>query len=113
MKKLAAFALMTALATSAFAHSSMDTTTPENGATLAEVPTEIHFSFANDIRLTRVEMVYEDQPAIRLDLGDQKSFDRVFALPLKDEGDGIYRIEWRGLGADGHAMQGELEFTVD
>jgi methionine-rich copper-binding protein CopC len=28
-------------------------------------------------------------------------------------GEGIYRIEWRGLGADGHAMQGAFTFTVD
>jgi len=28
-------------------------------------------------------------------------------------GAGTYRIEWRGLGIDGHAMQGEFTFTVE
>lgn len=113
MKILTMFALMTALATGAFAHSSVDNTTPENSATIAEVPSEISFNFGNDIRLTRVEMIHQDHPSVRLDLGDQTRFDRVFTLPLQGMGEGTYRIEWRGLGMDGHAMQGEFSFTVE
>ncbi|GAA6192817.1 copper resistance CopC family protein [Phaeobacter sp. NW0010-22] len=113
MKLLATFVLLSALATSAFAHSRVDSTTPENGAVLAEVPNNISFNFAADIRLTRVVMTYEDHPAARLDLGAQTSFKRVFTLPLEGIGAGSYRIEWRGLGEDGHAMQGDFMFTVD
>ncbi len=113
MKKLATIALMSMLAAGAFAHSSVDTTTPENGATIAEVPSEISFNFADDIRLTKVDMIHQDVHAVTLDLGDQTSFGRTFRLPLQGMGDGTYRIEWRGLGADGHAMQGEFTFTVD
>ncbi len=113
MKKLATFALMTALATSAFAHSRVDTTMPENGATVAEVPAEISFDFAADIRLTRVNMIHQDHPPVRLDLGDQTSFEQEFTLPLQGMGEGTYRIEWRGLGSDGHAMQGEFSFKVE
>ncbi len=113
MNKLTTFALMTVLATSAFAHSPVDHTTPENGATITEVPPEISFIFANDIRLTRVDLHHQDHPSVRLELGDQTSFDRVFTLPLEGMGKGTYRIEWRGLGSDGHAMQGEFSFTVE
>lgn len=113
MNKLATLALITTLATSAFAHSRVDTTAPENGSVVAKVPTDIGFNFAADIRLTRVDMTYQDHPSIRLDLGGQTSFDRVFTLPLHGMGQGVYRIEWRGLGVDGHAMQGEFTFTVD
>ncbi|SLN10976.1 Copper resistance protein C precursor [Falsiruegeria litorea R37] len=113
MKKLTTIALTSLLATNAFAHSSVDTTTPENGATIAEVPSEISFDFADDIRLTKVNMTHQDVHTVTLDLGDQTSFGRAFAIPLQSMGEGIYRIEWRGLGADGHAMQGEFTFTVD
>lgn len=113
MNNLASLALISMLATGAFAHSRVDTTTPENGATIAEAPSEISFNFAGDIRLTRVEMIHQDHPSVRLDLGDQTSFGRVFSLPLQGMGEGSYRIEWRGLGVDGHAMQGEFTFTVD
>lgn len=113
MKKLITFALISMLATNAFAHSSVDTTTPENGATVAEVPSEISFNFADDIRLTKVDMIHQEAHTVTLDLGGQTSFRRAFALPLQSMGEGTYRIEWRGLGADGHAMQGEFTFTVD
>ena len=113
MKHLALFALLASLASGALAHSRVDTTTPENGAVIVEAPAEISFNFANDIRLTRVEMTHADHPSVQLELGDQKSFDRVFTLPLEGMGGGTYRIEWRGLGIDGHAMQGEFSFTVE
>ena len=113
MKRLSILALLSALATSAFAHSRVDRTTPENGVEMAEVPNNISFDFAADIRLTRVVMTYEDHPTVRLDLGEQTSFGQVFTLPLEGIGAGSYRIEWRGLGKDGHAMQGDFMFTVD
>ncbi len=113
MKMLTMVALISTLATSAFAHSKVDTTTPTDGATVAEVPSEISFNFTDDIRLTKVNMIHQDAHTITLDLGDQTSFSRAFALPFQDMGDGIYRIEWRGLGVDGHAMQGEFTFSVD
>ncbi len=113
MKYLATLLLLTALITGAFAHSRVDTTSPENGATIAKVPSEISLGFARDIRLTRVDMVHQDHPSVRLDLRDQTGFGRAFTLPLQGMGEGSYRIKWRGLGADGHVMQGEFMFTVD
>lgn len=113
MKTIATLALVSTLATGALAHSRVDTTTPENGAVITEAPSEINFNFADDIRLTRVQMIHQDLHAVPLDLGDQTSFDREFTLPLQGMGEGSYRIEWRGLGVDGHAMQGEFTFTVD
>jgi len=113
MKTLTAIALISTLATGAAAHSTVDATTPENGATIAEVPSEISFNFTDEIRLTKVNMIHQEAHTVTLDLGDQTSFDRTFALPLQGMGKGTYRIEWRGLGVDGHAMQGEFTFTVD
>ncbi len=98
MKSIAIAALISTLATGAFAHSAVDKTTPENEAMLTEVPHEITFDFADDIRLTRVEMVRQDHPLVTLDLGEQKGFDRAFILPMQGMGDGTYQIEWRGLG---------------
>lgn len=113
MKKFVLFALLATLSSGAFAHSRIDKTTPENGAVMAEAPAEISFSFANDIRLTRVDMTHADHPPVQLDLGSQKSFGRAFKLPLEGMGAGSYLIEWRGLGIDGHAMQGAFTFTVE
>ncbi len=112
MNKFALLALLATLSSGALAHSRVDTTVPENGALIAQAPTEVSLNFADDIRLTQVEVTHADHPSVQLDLGDQKSFDRSFTLPLESMGAGAYRIEWRGLGIDGHVMQGEFMFTV-
>lgn len=113
MKNLALFALLVTLSSGALAHSRVDTTTPENGAVIADVPAEVSFNFVNDIRLTRVEMTHAGRHSMQLDLSDHKSFGRAFTLPLHGMGNGTYSIEWRGLGIDGHAMQGAFTFTVE
>jgi len=113
MKIFAVFALLVTLASGAFAHSPVESTTPSDGGVTAAVPAEINLRFVNKIRLTRVDMFHQDHPSVRLDLGDQTRFDHMFTLPLQGMGPGTYRIEWRGLGADGHAMQGEFSFTVE
>lgn len=113
MKKLTIIALISSLATSAFAHSSVDTTVPINGDILQEVPAEVSLNFTNDIRLTRVEMTHQNDPTVTLDLGEQTQFDRKFELSIEEMGMGIYRIDWRGLGSDGHAVQGSFSFTVE
>ena len=113
MKYIATLALISTISTGAFAHSRVDTTAPANGSVIAEAPSEISFNFADEIRLTRVQMVHQDLHSVPLDLGEQTSFEREFTLPLQGMGEGLYRIERRGLGVDGHVMQGEFTFTVD
>lgn len=112
MKKLALIALISIFATNVFAHSGVDTTLPANGDILAETPAEVSFKFSKDIRLTRVEMTHQDHPTVTLELGEQTSFGRDFSMPVEEMGVGIYRIDWRGLGVDGHAVQGSFSFTV-
>lgn len=114
MKKIAFFALLSLLSTEVMAHSKVDATVPENGAIIAKAPAEIKFDFANKIRLTRVEISFEEQAAIPLDLSGHKGFERSFILPIEGMGVGVgtYSIEWRGLSIDGHAMRGDFSFTV-
>ncbi|MDF9303069.1 copper resistance protein CopC [Tritonibacter mobilis] len=113
MKKTALIVWLACISSGAFAHSRVDTTTPADGDVMSEVPAQISFDFADDIRLTRVEMTHAEHPSVQLDLGDHKSFDRAFNLPLNDMGAGTYQIEWRGLSIDGHAMQGGFTFEVE
>ncbi len=113
MKIVIAVILSSVLASSVNAHSKVDTTTPSNQAVLAEVPTQIDLDFAKRIRLTKVEITHESDAAVPVDLDGQTSFERAFSLPLQNMGHGTYQIEWRGLGMDGHAMQGEFTFEVN
>lgn len=99
-------------APAAFAHSKLDTTVPANGAVLAQAPARIVLSFAKRIRLTKVRLRHGDSAAVDLDLSGQKGFATRFAIVLPGRGRGLYRIEWRGLAADGHAMRGRFSFRV-
>lgn len=100
-------------ATGAVAHSPLKSTTPVNEAVVTEVPAEIGLDFKGKIRLTRVEMAHADHPSVDLDLSGNDGFISDYAIPLQGMGAGIYQIEWRGLGTDGHAMNGSFSFTVE
>ena len=100
-------------ATGALAHSPLDGTTPANDATVAQMPTEVLMDFKGDIRLTRVAITHADTPSVDMDLGEQTAFMQEFALPMHDMGVGVYVVEWRGLGDDGHALNGNFSFTVE
>lgn len=112
MKALILAGLLALAATLAHAHSGLDATVPENGAELTDVPTQIVLSFTRSIRLTRIQMTHDDDDTVDLDLGGQTVFATRFVVPLTDMGRGVYRIEWRGLSEDGHAMRNEFAFKV-
>ncbi|MDE0060646.1 MAG: copper resistance protein CopC [Defluviicoccus sp.] len=100
------------LAAAALAHSRLGTTVPADGAVLAAMPAEIVLTFTKRLRLTRVRMTREGK-SVDLDLGGAKGFATRFTIPLQGPGPGSYRIEWRGLAADGHAMRGAFSFRVE
>ena len=96
----------------ALAHSEKESMTPENGAVLDAVPETIGLRFNDGMRLTKVEMTHAETHTESLDLGTQSGFVKEFSLPLTSMGPGTYQIEWRGLGVDGHPMNGAFSFEV-
>jgi copper resistance protein C len=113
MKNILFAGLVAFWATGAVAHSAMDETTPTNEAVLAEAPSEIFMKFLHDIRLTRVSLTHADHPSVDLDLNAYKGMEIDFTVPMQSMGSGIYVIDWRGLGVDGHAMTGSFSFVVE
>ena len=98
--------------TSSLAHSPLKSTTPANEVVIAMAPAEVLFDFTGEIRLTRVTMTIENHPSVDLDLDGHSGFITEYAVPLPRFGSGPYQIDWRGLGADGHALNGTFAFTV-
>lgn len=113
MKK-SIFAVMSAIwATGAIAHSPLDATLPADEAIVAKAPSEIILDFKGDIRLTRVTMSYAEDTSVDLDLSGHDGFISDYTIPLEAMGRGDYVIAWRGLGDDGHALNGTFTFTVE
>lgn len=113
MKQIMLGAIMGLCTTAAIAHSPLEATIPANEATIAEAPSEIVMDFKGDIRLTRVSVTNGDHPSVDLDLDGFDGFISDYTIPLQSMGSGVYQIEWRGLGADGHALNGSFSFTVE
>lgn len=111
MKNFVVFCVCMLLASGAFAHSKLDITIPEDGAIVEDIPQSIELSFGKSIRLTKVEVIY-DETAQGLDLEGKTSFTTKFSIPFLGKENGKYQINWRGLGKDGHAMKGNFSFEV-
>ena len=100
-------------ATGAVAHSPLKNTIPADDAVISEVPTEVLLDFKGDIRLTRVTIKHADNDAIKMDISGNDGFIKNYIIPIENTSFGIYVIDWRGLGADGHALNGKFSFTVE
>lgn len=113
MKNMLCAGVIAIWATSALAHSPLDGTIPANEAILSEMPAEVLMNFKGNIRLTRVTLTHAGSSVTTMDLSEQKTFTQEYTLPMQDMGLGTYVVEWRGLGADGHALNGAFSFTVE
>ena len=103
--------LMTALATGASAHSKTNAYSPEDGATVTELP-EITMSFADPMRIISVDMTHEgEDAALERETGTDPVTEFI-AHPADAPVPGDYKVERRGMGADGHPMQGSFSFTL-
>lgn len=106
-------ALALALGSAAAAHSPVSSTAPADGAVAAEAPTAIAITFSAPVRLTKVSLIAEaGGAATDLDLSDAGGFAQAFTMPCETAGAGGYKVVWRALAQDGHAMTGDFRFDV-
>jgi copper transport protein len=109
----ACLALLLALApTSASAHATIISSTPQPGQTLRTSPGVIvlTFSQAIDIRLSRAAVVTPD--GRRFPQGSVSPSE--IRIPLTDNTPGVYRVSWTSVSAvDGHTLSGDFRFGVN
>lgn len=113
MKSLLYAAAISILSGTAMAHSPLELTVPSNEAQIVTEPETIDMTFKKGMRLTKVSMTHADHPAVSLDIAGAKGFITEYSLPMQKMGPGTYLIEWRGLGQDGHAINGDFTFSVE
>ncbi len=111
-----ATALLVFTAVAAWAHSRLVRSDPPRDARLVWPPTVIRLEFSEAVTATtsRVELVAPDSQRLPLTVrGDSGSRKTLLAdVPLLPSS-GSYRVEWRLIGPDGHAVSGDYSFTVD
>ena len=114
MKRLALFilGLLSLSAYQVHAHTRLSAATPADAAVTTAAPEEIVLEFSADVRLLSVTLENGDGEAIELGLvpGETQT---LFTLPIMaDLTSGDYVVTWRAVGADTHAVSGDLSFVV-
>ena len=109
-------ALLCFTAVALWAHATLVRSDPPKDARLVWPPAMIRLEFNEAVTAatSRVELVGPDSQrlplAVRGDTGNRKTL--LAAVPSLPSS-GSYRVEWRLIGPDGHAVQGRYSFTVD
>jgi copper resistance protein C len=111
LKWLVAPVLM-AFALQAHAHTHLKSAVPAKDSTVAEAPSNIVLTFSGPARLTALTVTRQDG-------SDEKKISPLPAepaatltVPAPKLTAGQYLVNWRVVGADGHAMSGKFSFTV-
>jgi methionine-rich copper-binding protein CopC len=113
---LLAATLLTSLTGTALAHSPVNSSIPVDGASLPVVPETLTLMLAEPGRFMKVDVTHTtvDGSAdhiMELEI-PSRDMTEMMEFPAPDMGAGTYRVEWRVLGEDGHAMDGTVTYTV-
>ncbi len=107
------FLFLFSFANSAFAHTHIESSSPQNGEVLTEQLNEITLTFEGKIeQSSSFTLQKADGEAVQVDSVTVSDNVLIGSLstPLEN---GEYSINWSIIGADGHVIQGEVPFTVD
>lgn len=100
----------------ALAHATLRRAEPPNGAHLAVPPAVLRLEFSEAVvpRTSRIELIVPDSQRIGLQVTGDSAMANVLVAHVPELSvSGAYRVEWRLVGPDGHAVSGKYGFTVD
>lgn len=106
----AATVLMLLSAPAALAHSK-SATSPADGA-VGAAPEAIVLSFDKPMRVTVLRLISSNGDVAVERKAGMEPVTRFEAVPKTPLAAGSYTVEWRGLAADGHPMEGTFGFEV-
>ena len=130
MLKNLLLAILLVLPIVANAHSPLASSSPQNGETLDEPPTEIFMEFKLPAKLIKVDLTKQsdkqrknllgrlfgggdDGESLPLGTSFLMTIDKRQVIPLPSPlQDGSYSLTWRAMGEDGHVVKGELTFNI-
>jgi copper transport protein len=108
---LAALALGLA-ASSAFAHATLERSTPERGAVLDRAPRHVSLEFDEPVEAAFGAVRVFDGRGSQVPTGPVRRSGTTVAVGLPALADGAYTVTYRVISADGHPVSGGLTFQV-
>jgi methionine-rich copper-binding protein CopC len=112
----AAFAVVGAIGLgfpgTAQAHTTLVSSTPEDGATIESLPTTVSFTFDENVATPAFVAVTAPDGKSIID-GSPNVLDATVTQEIKPVGEkGTYSMSYRVISSDGHPVTGTLRFTV-
>lgn len=104
-----------ASASPAWAHNSLVSSNPADGAVLDTAPTQLTFVFDKSVPLDTLTIEYIDATGVRNTLTGSThgaSGDTEVVTPLPSLPPGEVTTRWRLVGPDGHPITGRVTFTI-
>lgn len=100
----------------AWAHATLVRSDPAANERVSEPPARLRLEFSEAVtpRTSRIDLVAPDSQRLSLALRGDSSDARVLIAEVPRLADaGTFRVEWRLIGPDGHAVTGRYSFTID
>jgi methionine-rich copper-binding protein CopC len=105
-------ATMVVAASSAFAHVKLESATPAINASVASQPQNITLNFGEEVMLMNVKLLDAQRKDIPLNYKITHDMKKSFEVAVPKLKKGKYTVVWTTIGADGHNMNGEYNFTL-
>ncbi len=109
---LASMLVASATAPGAFAHTHVSKTSIAENAKLAASPPDFTVTFEGKTKLASIALTDAAGKVVPLAYKPPPAKAASFKIPLPTLSPGLYRLMWRTIGADAHAMSGMVHFTV-
>ncbi len=94
-----------------FAHASLLSSFPEDGAMLQEAPAQVRLVFNEPVQLTQLQVLDGNGQVLPLEnlvsTGNAPQGDLPAEIP-----EGVYIVSWRAISADSHPVSGSFVFLV-
>ncbi|MCK0112632.1 copper resistance protein CopC [Ornithinimicrobium sp. F0845] len=111
---LLAGAVLLGTGSAASAHDTLTDSSPTDGETLDEPPTQVRLTFSGEVLDMGAAVVVTDSDGASWEAGEP-TVDGVDVTVPVQEGlpNGSYEVTWRVTSSDGHPISGVIPFTVD
>lgn len=96
----------------ASAHSELVSSSPTDGDSTSEIPSEIVLEFNESIQEIGNEIVVVDPEGTPVADGEMVVDGSVVTQPISTGAAGEYTVTWRVVSADGHPISGEFSYTL-
>jgi methionine-rich copper-binding protein CopC len=94
------------------AHASLDHAEPRGGSTVETAPREVTLWFTENLEPAFSTIDVRDADGARVDQGKAQVKETIMRVGLKPLPPGTYKVHWRAVSADTHAIEGSFSFQV-